>query len=180
MLRGRVAPGLSCEGEVVHPGDAEHGLVDAVAFEAAVTEDLPGLHAGEGVLDAGADLFVGPIVLLFPGREFGLAAFSAVWDEQSGAWVAAVGDCEGLADGGLHAGFFPCLAVVSVPGERPEDLPVTAQRLREDRILEEAAVTGADPQHLCAVFNITPDTGLRYTRTFHPDPLADRDQEDTP
>jgi hypothetical protein len=61
-----------------------------------------------------------------------------------------------------------------------KDLPVTAQRLREDRILEEAAVTGADPQHLCAVFNITPDTGLRYTRTFHPDPLADRDQEDTP
>lgn len=29
------------------------------------------------------------------------------------------------------------------------------------------------PQHLCAVFNITPDTGLRYTRTFHPDPLSD-------
>ncbi|MEX0172007.1 hypothetical protein [Streptomyces sp. LMG1-1-1.1] len=61
-----------------------------------------------------------------------------------------------------------------------KDLPVTAQRLREDRILEEAAVTGADPQHLCAVFNITPDIGLRYTRTFHPDPLSDRDQEDTP
>ncbi len=62
----------------------------------------------------------------------------------------------------------------------PKDLPVTAQRLREDRFLEEAAVTGADPQHLCAVFNITPDTGLRYTRTFHPGPLSDRDQEDTP
>ncbi|MET9695262.1 hypothetical protein ABZY81_44085 [Streptomyces sp. NPDC006514] len=61
-----------------------------------------------------------------------------------------------------------------------KDLPVTAQRLREDRILEEAAVTGADPQHRCAVFNITPDTGLRYTRTFHPDPLSDRDQEDKP
>ncbi|MGY5048478.1 hypothetical protein ACWDE0_23115 [Streptomyces sp. 900105755] len=53
-----------------------------------------------------------------------------------------------------------------------EDLPVTAQRLREDRILEEATVTGADPQHLCAVFDITPDTGLRDTRTFHPDPLS--------
>ncbi|MER6572868.1 hypothetical protein ABT288_43635 [Streptomyces sp. NPDC001093] len=61
-----------------------------------------------------------------------------------------------------------------------KDLPVTARRLREDRILEEAAVTGADPQHLCAVFNITPDTGLRYTRPFHPDPLSDQDQEDTP
>lgn len=59
-----------------------------------------------------------------------------------------------------------------------KDLPVTAQRLREARILEEAAVAGADPQHLCAVFNISPDTGLRYTRTFLPDPLPDRDQED--
>ncbi|SEG80928.1 hypothetical protein SAMN05216223_112127 [Actinacidiphila yanglinensis] len=49
-------------------------------------------------------------------------------------------------------------------------LPVTAQQLREDRILEEAAVTGGDPQHLCAVFNITPETGLHYTRFFHPDP----------
>ncbi|MFF2644942.1 hypothetical protein ACFVUB_34515 [Streptomyces niveus] len=49
-------------------------------------------------------------------------------------------------------------------------LPVTAQRLREDRILEEAAVTGADPQHLCVVFNITPETGLRYIRFFRPDP----------
>ncbi|MEK8141910.1 hypothetical protein NKH18_02375 [Streptomyces sp. M10(2022)] len=46
----------------------------------------------------------------------------------------------------------------------------TAQQLREDRILEEAAVTGADPQHLCAVFNITPETGLRYTRFFTPTP----------
>ncbi|MGW0394407.1 hypothetical protein ACWDYJ_26670 [Streptomyces sp. NPDC003042] len=61
-----------------------------------------------------------------------------------------------------------------------KDHPVTAQRLRENRILEEAAVTGADPQHLCAVFNISPDTGLRYTRTFLPDPLPDRGQEDTP
>ncbi|WUH90502.1 hypothetical protein OG900_10630 [Streptomyces sp. NBC_00433] len=53
-------------------------------------------------------------------------------------------------------------------------LPVTAQQLREDGILEEAAVTGADPQHRCAVFNITPETGLRYTRFFHPD-LTDSD-----
>ncbi len=53
---------LSGEGEVVHPGDAEHGVVDAVAFEAAAAEDLPGLHAGEVVLDTGSDLFVGPVV----------------------------------------------------------------------------------------------------------------------
>ncbi|MDX6363328.1 MAG: hypothetical protein QOC85_2338 [Streptomyces sp.] len=39
-------------------GAAEHGMVHAVALEAAVAEDLPGLHAGDGVLDTGADLFV--------------------------------------------------------------------------------------------------------------------------
>ncbi|GGQ48636.1 hypothetical protein GCM10010250_20000 [Streptomyces althioticus] len=42
------AAGLSGEGEVV--GDTEHGVVDAVAFEAAVAEDLPGLHAGDNAL----------------------------------------------------------------------------------------------------------------------------------
>lgn len=59
------AGGLSGEGDVVHSCDAEHGVVDAVAFEAAVAEDLPGLHAGEDVLDAGADLLVGLVVGLF-------------------------------------------------------------------------------------------------------------------
>jgi hypothetical protein len=48
----------SGEGEVVQAGNAEHGVVDAVALQAAVAKDLPGLHAGEGVLDAGADLAV--------------------------------------------------------------------------------------------------------------------------
>lgn len=65
--------GLSGEGEVVHPGDAEYGVVDAVAFEAAAAEDLPGLHPGENMLDPGADLLVGLVVLLLPGREFCLA-----------------------------------------------------------------------------------------------------------
>ncbi|GAA3499084.1 hypothetical protein GCM10019016_061870 [Streptomyces prasinosporus] len=69
---------LSGESEVVQAGDAEHGVVDAVAFEAAVAEDLPGLHAGEDVLDAGADLLVGLDVFIFPGRQFVLAALEAV------------------------------------------------------------------------------------------------------
>lgn len=43
--------GPTSEGEVAQPRDAEFGVVDAVAFEAAVAEDLPGLHAGENVLD---------------------------------------------------------------------------------------------------------------------------------
>lgn len=35
---------LSGEDEVVHPGNTEHGVVDPVAFEAAVAKNLPGLH----------------------------------------------------------------------------------------------------------------------------------------
>jgi hypothetical protein len=31
---------------VVQAGDAEHGVMDAVALQEAVTEDLPALHAG--------------------------------------------------------------------------------------------------------------------------------------
>lgn len=112
---------LSGEDEVVHPGDTEHSVVDAVAFEAAVAEDLPGLHAGEDVLDPCPDLLVGPVVILFPGWEFGLAALPTVRDDESGARVTAIGDREGLADGGLGAGLLPCLAVVAVPGERSAD-----------------------------------------------------------
>ncbi|MGY3678339.1 hypothetical protein ACVWXU_001962 [Streptomyces sp. TE33382] len=45
--------GWGCAG-----GDAEHCVTDAVALETAGTEDLPGLHTGEDVLDTGADLHV--------------------------------------------------------------------------------------------------------------------------
>src|SRR5690349_2132653 len=112
---------LSGEGEVVQAGDAEHGVVNTVAFQAAVAEDLPVLHAGEGVLDAGADFAVGGVVFLFPGRQFGLPAFAAVRDDQAGAPVAAVRDHRRLADGVLGAGQLPCLAVVAVARQRPAD-----------------------------------------------------------
>ncbi|GAA2518813.1 hypothetical protein GCM10010393_59680 [Streptomyces gobitricini] len=56
----------------MHPGDAEHGVVNVVALEAAVAEDLPGLPAGKDMLDPGPDLLVGLVVLLFPVREFAL------------------------------------------------------------------------------------------------------------
>lgn len=60
---------------VVHPCDAEHGVVDSVAFEAAVAQDLPGVHAGRDVLDAGADLLVALFVGLLPvGQLLALAA----------------------------------------------------------------------------------------------------------
>lgn len=45
------------EFEAALPVDGK--ALNAVAFEAAVAEDLPGLHAREDVLDAGADLLVG-------------------------------------------------------------------------------------------------------------------------
>lgn len=68
--------------------DAEHGVVDAVAFQVVVAEDLPALHAGEGVLDAGADLAMRGVVFLFPGRQFGLLGFAAVRNDEAGVPVA--------------------------------------------------------------------------------------------
>lgn len=96
-------------------------MVDSLIPEAAVAEDLPRLHAGEDMLDAGTDLLVGAVVLLFPGREFGLPLWSAVWDDQTGALVAAVGDRGGLADGSFGAGFLPAAGVVPVAGQRLAD-----------------------------------------------------------
>ena len=98
-MRPAVLPG---ESEVVHPGDAEHGVVDAVTFEAAAAENLSGLHAGEDMLDTGADVLVRLVVFLFPVREFAVAALAAVQDYDSSR-VSAIGDSEGLADGGLGA-----------------------------------------------------------------------------
>jgi hypothetical protein len=53
------------------------------------------------------------------------------------------------------------------------DLPVTAEQLRDDRIVEEALAGRADPLHLAAVFGFGPRTGLRYV-------AAARDPEDQP
>ncbi|MER6399626.1 HTH domain-containing protein [Kitasatospora sp. NPDC001603] len=41
-------------------------------------------------------------------------------------------------------------------------LPVGLDRLRQDRILEEAAATGADPLHLAHVFALSARASLRY------------------
>lgn len=43
-------------------------------------------------------------------------------------------------------------------------LPVTAEQLRDDRIVEEARSGRADPLHLAAVFGFAPRTGLRYAQ----------------
>ncbi|MFJ8948426.1 hypothetical protein ACIRG4_35335 [Streptomyces sp. NPDC102395] len=41
--------------------------------------------------------------------------------------------------------------------------PVGLDRLRQDRILEEALASGADPLHLTHVFSLGAKTSLRYT-----------------
>ncbi len=43
-------------------------------------------------------------------------------------------------------------------------LPLTAEQLRDDRIIEEALAGRADPLHLAAVFGFGPRTGLRYAQ----------------
>lgn len=49
-------------------------------------------------------------------------------------------------------------------------LPVTAQQLREDRLLEEAAHCDGDPMHLAAMFGIGPQASLRYARAVTGNP----------
>ena len=50
------------------------------------------------------------------------------------------------------------------------DLPAAPNQLRQDRILEEARATGADPLHLAAMFDFAADTGLRYASAVTPEP----------
>ncbi|MGW2032213.1 hypothetical protein [Streptomyces sp. NPDC001811] len=47
-------------------------------------------------------------------------------------------------------------------------LPVGLDRLRQDRILEEALASGADPLHLAHVFSLGAKTSLRYTTAVAP------------
>jgi hypothetical protein len=44
-----------------------------------------------------------------------------------------------------------------------KDLPVGVDRLRQDRILEEALAHGADPLHLAHVSSLSAKASLRYT-----------------
>ncbi len=46
-------------------GDAEHGVVDAVAFQAAIAQDLPALHPDADVFDAGMDCAVRGVACCF-------------------------------------------------------------------------------------------------------------------
>lgn len=92
----------------------------AVTFETAVTEDLPGFHAGEGVLDACTNLLVGGVVRILPVRQsFALAA--AVRHHKARAGIASVSDGDRVANGSLGTGLLPRLAVVAVAWQRPSN-----------------------------------------------------------
>ena len=72
-------------------GDGLDGVVEAVAPLAAIAEDLPVLHPGEGVLDAGTDASVFGVVFFLAAQE-GSSGPSAVRHDQAGAEVGAVRD----------------------------------------------------------------------------------------
>lgn len=67
-------------------GDAEQGVVDAVALESAVS-----LRPGEDVLDSGAYLLAGAFVLALPFAEFAVGG-AAVRDDQPGAGTSVPSD----------------------------------------------------------------------------------------
>lgn len=99
-------------------GDSGGGPVDAVAAAAAVAQDLPGLHDGEGVLDAGSDAAVVGVVAFLPAGQFGLPWLAAVRDQQSSALVAAVRKhgCVGIPGSDLLPRAVHPLALLRVAG----------------------------------------------------------------
>ncbi|MGW0771113.1 hypothetical protein [Streptomyces sp. NPDC002676] len=54
-----------------------------------------------------------------------------------------------------------------------KQLPIGLDRLRQDRILEEALANGADPLHLAHVFSLGAKTSLRYTTAAAVSPAED-------
>lgn len=112
---------LSDEGHVVKACDAEHRLVNAVAFETAVPQDLPVLQAGQRMLNAGAGLAVHVVLGFLLRSQVFLAASAAVWNQQAGPLVSAVGDRGDASASGIDAGFGVGPAVVAAAGQRIAD-----------------------------------------------------------
>ncbi|GHE14730.1 hypothetical protein GCM10010339_86650 [Streptomyces alanosinicus] len=65
---GLIVSPTSGQREIVEADDAEHGVVNAVAFHTAVAEDLTRKWPCEGMPDAGADLAMGGVVFLLRVR----------------------------------------------------------------------------------------------------------------
>src|ERR1051325_2134880 len=107
---------LSSEGQVVQSGDAGHGLVNSVALESAVPQDLPVLQPRQGVFHACSCPAMDAVLCLLPGAEAALASSFGVRDEEAGALVAAVGEGRGAAAGPIDAGLGEGPAVVAAAG----------------------------------------------------------------
>lgn len=95
-------------------------MVCAVATQPAVAQDFVCLHAGEGVLGAGAHVFVGAVVLEFPRAQLAAGRF-AVRDDQPGSRVTAVRDRGSPPDQVFGTGLGSRLGVVAVSGHRAAD-----------------------------------------------------------
>ncbi len=52
---------------------------------------------------------------------------------------------------------------------RIRGLHITRRQLREDRRLDEAHASGGDPLHLAAMFGLTAQIALRYSKTVLPE-----------
>lgn len=109
---------LSGVGQVVEPGDAEHGLVNAVALEPAVPQDLPVLQPRQGVFHPGPRPSVDGIVRFLLWAEACLTTPFAVRDGQASALVSAVGDGRCAAACPVDAGLRLRPAVVAAAGQR--------------------------------------------------------------
>ena len=121
-MTGRSGVGSAGHGQVAHEGDAAGGVVDAIAFAAAVAQDVPPLHVREGVFDAGAHAFVDGVELVLPGRQLGAVAGSPVGhDDLLVALVAAVGHHVRAPAGLVGTRIAECGAVVVVARHRTPD-----------------------------------------------------------
>ena len=105
MVCGCVGVRSAGDGEVVQEGDAGAGGGQGVAGAAAVAQDLVGLHACQGVFDAGTDLAVDLVeVFLLVRQSRGLGALAVGHDHAGVGLVAAIGHhrsaCRDIGDAG--------------------------------------------------------------------------------
>jgi hypothetical protein len=122
------------------PGQIRHLRADQV--------DLPGLRLDPDGLDRPLD-------------EFTADAIRGYLDFRGSRWPATTSPYLLVTRKTAHSGEPVSLFWMDRLFRR---LPVTAEQLRDDRIVEEALAGRADPLHLSAVFGFGPRTGLRYVQ----------------
>jgi hypothetical protein len=129
------------------PGQIRHLRLDQV--------DLPGRRLDPGGLDRPLDEFTASAICGYLGFR------SQRWPATSSPFLLVT---RKTAHTGEPASRFWMSRLF-------QSLPVTAEQLRDDRIVEEALSGRADPLHLAAVFGFGSRTGLRYVQAACPGPL---------